>query len=209
MLWIILLHLSAKIRVFMITQLSGKLIEKFPTHVVIDCGGVGYEVHISLHTFEQLPKDENIKLFTHLQVREDAHTLYGFAEKVEREVFKKLISVSGIGASTARLMFSSLSPSEIIEAISTADVDTIKSVKGIGAKTAQRVIIDLKDKVSEVNSSLENLTFSNNTNRTEALSALETLGYSRKQVEKVVARIVKIEPDASVEFILKQALKNL
>lgn len=193
----------------MITQLSGKLIEKNPTHVVIDCGGVGYEVNISLHTYEQLPKDENIKLFTYMQVREDAQTLYGFAEKVEREVFKKLISVSGIGANTARLMFSSLSPAEIIEAISTADVDTIKSVKGIGAKTAQRVIVDLKDKVSEVNSSLENLTFSNNTNRTEALSALETLGYSKKQVEKVVARIVKIEPEASVEFILKQALKNL
>lgn len=193
----------------MITQLSGKLIEKNPTHVVIDCGGVGYEVNISLHTYEQLPKDENIKLFTYMQVREDAQTLYGFAEKVEREVFKKLISVSGIGANTARLMFSSLSPAEIIEAISTSDVDTIKSVKGIGAKTAQRVIVDLKDKVSEVNSSLENLTFSNNTNRTEALSALETLGYSKKQVEKVVARIVKMEPEASVEFILKQALKNL
>ncbi|GGE04740.1 Holliday junction branch migration protein RuvA [Psychroflexus salis] len=193
----------------MITQLSGKLIEKNPTHVVIECAGVGYEVNISLHTFEQLPKDEHIRLFTHLQVREDAQTLYGFAEKVEREVFKKLISVSGIGANTARLMFSSLSPAQIIEAISTADVDTIKSVKGIGAKTAQRVIVDLKDKVNEVASSSENLTFSNNTNRTEALSALETLGYSKKQVEKVVARIVKIEPEASVEYILKQALKNL
>lgn len=166
-------------------------------------------MNISLHTFEQLPNDENIKIYTYLQVREDAQILYGFADKVEREVFKKLISVSGIGASTARLMFSSLSPAEVIEAIASADVDTIKSVKGIGAKTAQRVIIDLKDKVSEVNTSLENLTFSNNTNRNEALSALETLGYSKKQVEKVVARIVKMEPEASVEFILKQALKNL
>jgi Holliday junction DNA helicase RuvA len=193
----------------MITQLSGKLIEKNPTYVVIDCGGVGYEVNISLHTFELLPKDENIRIYTYFHVREDAQILYGFAEKVEREVFKKLISVSGIGTNTARLMFSSLSPAEIVEAISTADVDTIKSVKGIGAKTAQRVIVDLKDKVSEVNTSSENLTFSNNTNRTEALSALETLGYSKKQVEKIVARIVKIEPEASVEFILKQALKNL
>jgi len=193
----------------MITQLSGKLIEKNPTYVVIDCGGVGYEVNISLHTFELLPKDENIRIYTYFHVREDAQILYGFAEKVEREVFKKLISVSGIGTNTARLMFSSLSPAEIVEAISTADVDTIKSVKGIGAKTAQRVIVDLKDKVSEVNTSSENLTFSNNTNRTEALSALETLGYSKKQVEKIVARIVKMEPEASVEFILKQALKNL
>lgn len=193
----------------MITQLSGKLIEKYPTHLVIDCSGVGYEVNISLYTYEHLPQGENIKLYTYLQVREDAHILYGFASKLERKVFKKLISVSGIGTNTARLMFSSLSPMEIIEAISTADVDTIKSIKGIGAKTAQRVIVDLKDKVLEVQNSSENLTFSNNTNRTEALSALETLGYSRKQVEKIVARIVKMEPEASVEFILKQALKNL
>lgn len=193
----------------MITQLSGKLIEKNPTHVVIDCGGVGYEVHISLHTFERLSKEEYIKLYTYMQVREDAQTLYGFAEKTEREVFKKLISVSGIGANTARLMFSSLSPSDIIEAISSADVDTIKSIKGIGIKTAQRVIVDLKDKMNEVQLTAENLTFSNNTNRNEALSALETLGYSKKQVEKIVARIVKIEPEASVEYILKQALKNL
>jgi Holliday junction DNA helicase RuvA len=193
----------------MITQLSGKLIEKNPTHVVIDCGGVGYEVHISLHTFERLSKEEHIKLYTYMQVREDAQTLYGFAEKTEREVFKKLISVSGIGANTARLMFSSLSPSDIIEAISSADVDTIKSIKGIGIKTAQRVIVDLKDKMNEVQLTAENLTFSNNTNRNEALSALETLGYSKKQVEKIVARIVKIEPEASVEYILKQALKNL
>lgn len=193
----------------MITQLSGKLIEKNPTHVVVDCGGVGYEVHISLYTYERLPKEEAVTLYTYLQVREDAHTLYGFAEKVEREVFKKLISVSGIGANTARLMFSSLSPFNIMEAIATADVDTIKSIKGIGLKTAQRVIVDLKDKVSEVQNAHENLTFSNNTNRNEALSALETLGYSRKQTEKMVAKIVKMEPEASVEFIIKQALKNL
>lgn len=193
----------------MITQLSGKLIEKNPTHVVVDCGGVGYEVQISLYTYERLPKEEHIKIFTYLQVREDAHILYGFADKTEREVFKKLISVSGIGTNTARLMFSSLSPAEIVEAISSGDVDTIKSIKGIGLKTAQRVIVDLKDKVSEVQTASENLTFSNNTNRNEALSALETLGYSKKQVEKIVARIVKINPEASVENILKQALKNL
>lgn len=193
----------------MITQLSGKLVEKNPTHVVIDCGGVGYLANISLFTFEQIKDKEKITLYTHLQVREDAHTLYGFYERTEREVFRKLISVSGIGATTARLMFSSLAPSEIIHAITSGDVDTIKSIKGIGAKTAQRVIVDLKDKLGKVQNSSENLTFINNTNQEEALSALETLGYSRKQSEKVVAKIVKMQPDISVENIIKQSLKNL
>lgn len=193
----------------MITQLSGKLVEKNPTHVVIDCGGVGYLANISLFTFEQIKDKEKITLYTHLQVREDAHTLYGFYERTEREVFRKLISVSGIGATTARLMFSSLAPSEIIHAITSGDVDTIKSIKGIGAKTAQRVIVDLKDKLGKIQNSSENLTFINNTNQEEALSALETLGYSRKQSEKVVAKIVKMQPDISVENIIKQSLKNL
>lgn len=193
----------------MITQIAGKLVEKNPTHVVIDCNGVGYFLNISLYTFEQVPNEEFLKLYTHLQVREDAHTLYGFYTQPEREVFRKLISVSGIGASTARLMFSSLSPEEIIQAIAQADVDTIKSIKGIGAKTAQRVIIDLKDKITQVETSLEKLTFKDNTHKEEALSALETLGYTKKQAEKVVAKIVKQTPDASVESIIKLALKNL
>ncbi len=193
----------------MITQLSGKLVEKNPTHVVIDCSGVGYLANISLFTFEQIKDKENITLYTHLQVREDAHTLYGFYERTEREVFRKLLSVSGIGASTARLMFSSLSPSEITHAIVNGDVDTIKSIKGIGAKTAQRVIVDLKDKLGKVENSSEILTFINNTNQEEALSALETLGYTRKQSEKLVAKIVKMQPDISVENIIKQSLKNL
>lgn len=193
----------------MITQIAGKLVEKNPTHVVIDCNGVGYFLNISLYTFEQIPNEEFLKLYTHLQVREDAHTLYGFYTQPEREVFRKLISVSGIGASTARLMFSSLSPEEIIQAIAQADVDTIKSIKGIGAKTAQRVIIDLKDKITQVETSLDKLTFKDNTHKEEALSALETLGYTKKQAEKVVAKIVKQTPDASVESIIKLALKNL
>lgn len=193
----------------MITHLSGKLVEKNPTHVVIECTGVGYLAHISLFTFEQIKDQENIRLYTHLQVREDAHTLYGFYERTEREVFRKLISVSGIGATTARLMFSSLAPSEIIHAITTGDVPTIQSIKGIGAKTAQRVIVDLKDKLGKVENASENLTFINNTSQEEALSALETLGYTRKQSEKVVAKIVKMQPDISVENIIKQSLKNL
>ena len=131
----------------MIAHLQGKLVEKSPTQVVIDCGGVGYHVNISLHTYSLLPKTDFIKLFTHLQIKEDAHTLFGFVEKSEREIFKLLLSVSGIGASIARTMLSSLDPKQITNAIASGDVVTIQSIKGIGSKTAQRVILDLKEKV--------------------------------------------------------------
>jgi Holliday junction DNA helicase RuvA len=192
----------------MITQIEGQLIEKNPTHVVVKCSGISYFINISLFTFQQIPDGELVNIFTHLQVKEDAHTLYGFISRQEREIFRKLIGVSGIGANTARLMFSSLSPDEITQAIAKGDVDTIKSVKGIGAKTAQRVIIDLKDKIeSSVES--ENLTFQSNTNKDEALSALETLGYSKKQADRVIVKIVKAQPEASIEEIVKQALKIL
>jgi len=134
----------------MITHIQGRLIEKNPTEVIIDCNGVGYFINISLHTFSQLPTGENVKLYTHLQVREDSHTLYGFSGKAEREIFRLLISVSGIGASIARTMLSSLSPQQIIEAIASEDVVTIQSVKGIGSKTAQRAVLDLKDKILKV-----------------------------------------------------------
>ena len=193
----------------MITHLQGRLIEKNPTDVVIDCNGVGYFVHISLQTYSQLPDSENIKLFTHLQVREDAHTLYGFFEVVERELFRLLISVSGVGASTARTMLSSLSPEQVRDAIASDDVATIQSVKGIGAKTAQRVILDLKDKILKVYGLSAISTLSSNTNKEEALSALETLGFARKQAEKACDAVVKEYPDATVEAIIKQALKNL
>lgn len=192
----------------MITQIEGQLIEKNPTHIVVKCSGISYFINISLFTYQQLPDGELVNIFTHLQIKEDAHTLYGFISRQEREIFRKLIGVSGIGANTARLMFSSLSPDEITQAIAKGDVDTIKSVKGIGAKTAQRVIIDLKDKIeSSVES--ENLTFQSNTNKDEALSALETLGYSKKQADRVIVKIVKAQPEASIEEIVKQALKNL
>lgn len=193
----------------MINYLQGKLADKSPTQIVVDCHGVGYEVNISLYTYGQLPKDEAIKIYTYLQVREDAQVLYGFMDRVEREVFTKLISVSGIGASTARMMFSSLSPEEVIDAIASADVETIKSVKGIGLKTAQRVIVDLKDKISKIEQSSEVLPLQNNTNKNEALSALVTLGYSKKQAENSVNKILKINPEASIEEIIKTALKNL
>ena len=193
----------------MITHIQGRLVEKNPTDIVIDCNGVGYLINISLHTFSQLSNEENVKLFTHLLVREDSHTLFGFSSKVEREVFRLLISVSGVGASIARTMLSSLSPEQVMEAIAHNDLPLIQSVKGIGSKTAQRVVLDLKDKIIKVYGLDEVSTTLSNTNKTEALSALETLGFARKQAEKVCDTIVKNDPEVSVENIIKQALKNL
>ncbi len=194
----------------MIHHLKGQMIEKNPTHVVIDCNGVGYFVHISLHTFSLLSEaEEAIQLYTHLQVKEDSHTLFGFMEKSERELFRLLISVSGVGASTARTMLSSIEPRSIMEAIASGDAGTIQSIKGIGTKTAQRVILDLKDKVLKVFGEGEVFLSQSNTNREEALSALETLGFARKPAEKVVERIMKQTTDPSVETIIKLALKDL
>ncbi len=193
----------------MITHLRGRLIEKSPTHIIVECNGVGYFLNISLNTFEKLPVEERIFIYTFLQVREDAHTLYGFIEKYEREVFIKLISVSGIGASTARTMLSSLTPAQIVEAITGEDVALIKSVKGIGPKTAQRVIIDLKDKFVALEENQPSILPKDNRQREEALSALETLGYKRKQSAKIVRKILLEDPEASTETIIKKALKKL
>jgi Holliday junction DNA helicase RuvA len=193
----------------MITHIQGKLTEKTPTDVVIDCNGVGYHINISLHTYSLLPSTDFIKLFTHLIIKEDAHTLYGFAEKSEREIFKMLLTVSGIGAGIARTMLSSLEPKQIIQAIASGNVTTIQSIKGIGAKTAQRAILDLKEKVLKIYDLDEVSVTQYNTNRDEALSALEVLGFVRKASEKIVDRVVAQNPDASVEMIIKLALKNL
>ena len=193
----------------MITHLQGRLVEKTPTNIVIDCNGVGYFVHISLHTFSNLSDAESIKLFTHLQVREDSHTLFGFLTKVEREIFRLLISVSGVGASIARTMLSTLTPDQVKDAIAQNDFAAIQSVKGIGSKTAQRVVLDLKDKILKVYGLDEVSVVSNNTNKNEALSALDTLGFGRKQAEKICDSIVKNDANASVETIIKLALKNL
>ncbi|HEX9979906.1 MAG TPA: Holliday junction branch migration protein RuvA [Flavobacterium sp.] len=193
----------------MISHLQGKMVEKTPTEVVIDCGGVGYHVNISLHTFSLLPASESVRLYTHLQVKEDAHTLFGFMEKSERELFRLLLSVSGIGAGIARTMLSSLEPKQIIHALAAGDVGTIQSIKGIGGKTAQRAILDLKEKVLKVYALDEVSILTNNTNKDEALSALEVLGFNKKLAEKSVEKIVKENPDATVESIIKQALKNL
>ena len=193
----------------MITQLNGRIISKTPTKLVIDCGGVGYEVHISLHTFGQLPEDEHIRIYTHHQVREDAQTLYGFIPQVERSVFRLLLSVSGIGANTARTMLSSMTPHDVVQAIQTDNVAAIQSVKGIGAKTAQRVIVDLSDKVTGLLDEGEISTTSNNTQRDEALSALSVLGYPMKQTQKVVDTLLQAEPNMPVERIIKNALNKL
>ena len=193
----------------MITHIEGKLVEKNPTDIVIDCNGVGYFINISLHTYSQIPDKEHIRLYTYLQVREDSHSLYGFSSNVEREIFKLLISVSGIGTNTARTMLSSLSPDQVKEGIAGGDVALIQSVKGIGLKTAQRVIIDLKDKVLKVYGIDELSAMPNNTHKDEALSALDVLGFNKKQSEKVVDKILQAQPDAQVEQIIKEALKNL
>lgn len=193
----------------MITHIEGKLVEKNPTDVVIDCNGIGYMLNISLHTFGQIPDKEHLRLYTYLQVKEDSHTLYGFSTKTEREIFKLLISVSGVGASTARTMLSSLNPEQVKDAIASADVAVIQSVKGIGAKTAQRVILDLKDKVLKVYGIDEVSLSQNNTNKSEALSALEVLGFNKKQSEKVIEKLLSQQPDAQVETLIKDALKNL
>ncbi|OQD43749.1 Holliday junction branch migration protein RuvA [Croceivirga radicis] len=193
----------------MYAYLKGKLVEKNPTYAIVDCNGVGYFLNISLHTFSLLPSDENVLLYTHLQVKEDGHTLFGFAQKAEREIFLLLISVNGIGASTARTMLSSLDPAQVRDAIASEDVATIQGVKGIGAKTAQRVILDLKDKVLKVYDLDEVSIKSNNTNKEEALSALEVLGYTRRQSEKVIDRVLSTDASLSVEDIIKKALKNL
>lgn len=191
----------------MIAQLNGRLIEKNPTAIILDCGGVGYEVKISLYSYSLLGSDENIRIYTKLIVREDAHLLYGFMTTDEREMFNHLISVSGIGPNTAMIMLSSLQTAEIANAIQTDDVRTIQGIKGIGAKTAQRVIIDLKDKMLKMGLSSENITSPNNTIRFEALSALVSLGFDKKSAEKALEKVN--DPIATVEKLIKEALKIL
>jgi Holliday junction DNA helicase RuvA len=193
----------------MITQITGRLVEKTPTTLVVDCHGIGYEVHISLHTFSQVKAEEQIKLYTHLQIREDAHTLFGFHTLLERSIFRLLLSVSGIGAATARTMLSSLAPLEIHAAIINEDLATIKGVKGIGLKTAQRVLIELKDKMLQLHESEQIPQLKNNTIKEEALSALEVLGYPRRQAEKVIDNAIQSQADSSVEELIKTALNKL
>lgn len=193
----------------MITHIRGKLVEKNPTFAVIETNGVGYWLNISLNTYSQLPDNEFVILYTHLSIKEDAHTLYGFINKTEREIFRLLISVSGVGPSIARTMLSSMTTDEIQQAIASNNVSVIQSVKGIGVKTAQRVLVDLRDKISKTYAVDEVYFSQSNTIKNEALSALEVLGFNRKQVEKVVDKILLEDKNVSVEVLIKNALKNL
>lgn len=196
----------------MFAYLEGQLKAKLTTEVWLDCNGVGYELKISLHTYSKLPKEGKALLYCHLQVREDAHVLFGFADVEERALFRQLISVSGVGATTALLMLSSMGPEQLVSVISSEDVASLKLVKGIGAKTAQRVIVDLKDKVLTAlgnEGELPIFAASGNTNKQEALTALEVLGFNRKAADKLLTSLLQENPEISVEDLVKQALKKL
>lgn len=193
----------------MFEYIKAKLVELSPTHAIMDNNGLAYFINISLNTYSQLKESEQTTLFLQQIVREDAHLLFGFADKTEREIFKLLITVSGIGANTARMMLSSLSTAEIKSAIETGNVNVLKSIKGIGLKTAQRVIIDLKDKIGKAEVGEDILAPLNNTKREEALSALVMLGFNKPAIEKVLDKITNESPDFSVEELIKLALKRL
>ena len=193
----------------MFEYIKGAVATLKPSHIILEANSVGYFIHISLNTYTQLHGSETAKLYIHQVIREDAHLLYGFFAETERELFRMLISVSGIGSNTAIMMFSSLSPDEIRSAILTENVNLLKSIKGIGIKTAQRVIIDLKDKVGKSPGSEQIVASADNTLRNEALSALIMLGFAKKPVEKELDKILTANPKQSVESVIKQALKSL
>jgi Holliday junction DNA helicase RuvA len=193
----------------MIDYITGKVTGLNPACVVVECNGIGYNLNISLNTFAVLEKAVICKILVHEAIREDAYILYGFSEDDERDLFRQLISVSGVGASTARIMLSSFKPADLRRAIADADVNLIKSVKGIGLKTAQRIIVDLKDKVEKHAGSGEIIAFSDNTAREESLSALVMLGFARNSATKVIDNLLKESRTLQVEEIVRRALKLL
>jgi len=193
----------------MINYIKGTITEINPASITIETGGVGYLVQISLNTYSKLDGKTEFKILVHEVIREDAHQLFGFADSTERDIFRMLISVSGIGANTARMMLSSLTPAEIEKAIADSNVNLLKSIKGIGLKTAQRVIVDLKDKVGKQSAAGEIFTIEDNTRRDEALSALVMLGFARSAIVKVLEKIIREEKNLTVEDLIKRALKNL
>jgi Holliday junction DNA helicase RuvA len=191
----------------MINHLHGRLVEKNPAYIVIECGGVGYFVNISLHTYSNIPDKEECRIFTHLQINEDAHTLFGFADEEERKLFRSLLSVSGVGASTARMILSSMNPSEIISCLVNGDVARLKTVKGIGEKTAQRMILELKDKLKKdgpVKTMVSHMKV-----KDEAMSALLTLGFARQSVDKTIDHLLREQPAMNVEDLIRKALKTM
>ena len=193
----------------MIDYIKGSIIRITPTFLTIETNGIGYYVNISVATFSKLEGKIEVKVLIHEVIREDAHLLFGFADDEERDIFRLLISVSGVGANTARMMLSSLAPDEVEKAIIGSDVNTLKSVKGIGLKTAQRIIVDLKDKMGKQAGSGEIFIPADNTKREEALSALVMLGFAKSAVSKVLDKIVREEKNLTIEDMIKRALKNL
>jgi Holliday junction DNA helicase RuvA len=193
----------------MIDYIKGTITRITPTWLTIETAGIGYFINISLSTFTKLEGQNEFKIMVHEVIREDSQQLFGFADREEREIFRLLISVSGVGAATARMMLSSLSPAEIEKAIIGAEVNVLKGVKGIGLKTAERIIVDLKDKLGKQAGTGEIFAFADNTRRDEALSALVMLGFAKGAVSKVLDRIVHEGKGLTVEEMIKKALKNL
>jgi Holliday junction DNA helicase RuvA len=193
----------------MIDYIKGVITEITPTYLTIETGGIGYMINISLTTFSRLEGKSDCRILVHEVIREDSHQLFGFADCGERDIFRLLISVSGVGAGTARMMLSSLNPSEIEKAIVGSDVNLLQSIKGIGLKTAQRIIVDLKDKLGKQSGTGEIFAVADNTRRDEALSALVMLGFAKSAVSKVLDKIVRDEKNLTVEDMIKRALKNL
>ncbi len=193
----------------MYEYIKGHIIESSPAHCIVENNGMGYFINISLNTYTKLQNQKEIQLYLFEQIREDAHNLYGFYENSERNIFVHLISVSGIGANTARMMLSSMSPAEIHEAIITGNVNLLKGIKGIGAKTAQRVIVDLTDKLGKEPVDQKIFAAANNTIKEEALSALVMLGFVKNGAQKAVDKILSAEPDSKVEDVIKKSLKML
>ena len=191
----------------MIAHIEGILESKTPNQVIIDVSGIGYFLNISLNTFELLPSKGKLRLYTQLIVREDAHILYGFWEEQERIMFRELINVSGVGASTALMILSSMKPSDVMTAVNQSDVEAFKSVKGIGLKSAQRIIVDLKGKLEKFETNSEIFSSQDNTYKNEALSALTVLGIDKKKAAKTIDEILKTQEINSVEELIKTTLK--
>ena len=193
----------------MYEYIKGAVVDINPARVVVESGGVGYYINISLNTYSKLNGKCEAKIYTHLAIRDDAHILYGFAEQNERDLFRNLISVNGVGAVTAIMMLSSLSHEDIVAAVATENITVLKGIKGIGIKTAQRIVIDLKDKLGKSQASAQNLFITDNTIRNEALSALVMLGFAKKDTENVVSKIMQEQPEITIENVIKQALKRM